>query len=128
MLDDVLPLLQGGGRGNLCEEWQDIAKMCRAIVANPALLTGYVALSKSLHLRAPTPVLSMVAVDLMRKIEEFIGKMDARKISPNYADKMTQKAWFKVLEIIVHFRLPVYVGPKNERYLLPSNGRCWTVP
>jgi hypothetical protein len=128
MLDDVLPLLQGGGRGNFCEEWQDIAKMCRAIVADSALLTGGVALCKSLYLRAPTPMLSMVAVDLMRKIEMFIAGLGEWKAQLTDADKVAQGAWFKVLGVIVYFQLPVYVDPNIKHGVLGGNGRCWAVP
>jgi hypothetical protein len=132
MLDEMLSLLCGGDREeDLGKAWGAISNMCRAI-DNSRALTGYVALGKSLHLRAPTPVLSMVAVDLMCKIEEFIENLDAWKCinndsaQPNTAEKSLRSAWFKVLEIIVCLRLPVYVDPGDLNH--GSNGRYWTAP
>jgi hypothetical protein len=73
----------------------------------------------------------MVAIELMCKIEEFIENLDAwkcRSTQPSKAEKSLRSAWFKVLEIIVYLRLPVYVDRNIKHGISASNGKYWTAP
>jgi hypothetical protein len=70
----------------------------------------------------------MVAVDLMRKIEEFIGKMDEWKTRYPGARSSGLTAsfhgiWLGVLGIIAYFKLPLH----KDSDRLDGNGGCWVV-
>ena len=101
--------------------------MCLAIVDGKVTLTYHYLLGKSPHLRALTPVLSMVAVDLMVEFEHFMKNLDPWMQHPGSIHEARQDAWFKALEVIVDFRLPI-CRPGVQRGIPKGNGRCWTVP
>jgi hypothetical protein len=123
----VLPALQKVDRGaGLCEDWKSIKKTCEDIADNPALLTGYIVLGESLHPRAPTPVLSMVAVDLMLGIERLCEKLVPPSGATAEDTRKLYQAWCEMFKPIVYFRLAAHVGP-NSKNFSPSNDSCWTV-
>ena len=111
--------------GELGKAWSAVGEICFGIIDHPETLTVLVVLGKSLHLRAPAPVLNMVAVDLMRKTETFLATLNTQ--GQNKSDEVKAElyeVWLKVLGVIVYFRLPVHRCSVNVR----GNARCWTVP
>jgi hypothetical protein len=105
---------------DLAESWCPAYLLCLAILNGEKTLTGYVALGKPFHLRAPIPVLSMVAVELMAKLETFIAVLSEWRGEDK---KVLHGAWFAALGAIVYFQLPVH----EESDYIDGDGGCWTV-
>jgi hypothetical protein len=123
--------------GKLGRDWEAVEKACRVMVKGKGkrALAFPAALGKSLHLRPHTPVLSMVAVDLMRKLERLFktlnewdtlghgkSKKDEEILGSKELAGTLRKVWFQALEVIVCLRLPVH----EDSCHLGGNGRCWT--
>jgi hypothetical protein len=124
MLDGVLDTIPNDLRGSLGKEWKDVKDMCLDIV-DEKTPSGRDVLGKPLHLRASTPVLSMVAVDLVFEIEWFIKTLRMWDI---YNDggrggkvaTTLREVWAKVVEIIEYFRLPVH----TDSHYIEGDGIC----
>jgi hypothetical protein len=79
-----------------------------------------------LHMRALTPVLNMVAIDLMLKIETFIGKLDVGVGGLTNAQKAHREFLLDALRPIVYFQFSVRVAPNLGCGIVGGNGRCRT--
>ena len=130
LVDGVRDIIPKGFRGSdLDDAWRAISKRCFQAIGEPETLTVRDAISEPLRLRAPTPVLSMAAIELMHNIELLYTAVDEwyrldRIKGDKKATKAIYRVWLKVAGIIVYFGFPVHESSAHP----DGNGGHWAVP
>jgi hypothetical protein len=123
LLDGMYPAIPPTVRGILAPSWLTLKATCEAVSSRGDLPVDEL-LGESFDLRAPAPVLSMVAVDFMIEIDTFFEKVKTAcdGLSRHEKGKL-KEVWFKALAIISYFKLPLH----KDSYCAESNGRCRAV-